>query len=75
MMSVILTVSELTFSTWIDAIYRATHSIVLPAKIPATQTRLVQIENKPSQIALHPNMLDAGQTIDYVSISAAIVNY
>jgi hypothetical protein len=64
MMSAILTVSDLAFSAWIDAIFRATHSIVSPAKITATPvTKSVQIESKSTAIALHPKMIAAGYAI------------
>lgn len=65
MMSAILTVSDLAFSSWIDAIRRATHSIYLPAKITTTaETRLVQISSQSLAISLHSKLLDAGYAID-----------
>lgn len=64
MMSAILTVFDLDFHRWIEAIYRATYSSDLPAKITtAFEIKLVRIESRSPAIALHPKLLDIGATI------------
>ncbi|PSB58408.1 hypothetical protein [Chamaesiphon polymorphus] len=64
-MPAILTVSDLAFSAWIDAIYLAVRSINPPIQITATPpTKLVLIETNPAEISRFPKMLASGSAID-----------